>query len=100
MARRRPTSKAVTAADAPAERKPPGPEIRLVMVLLSNPPDPERLIRGKYPARATPIWALAAATRLSATATSGRRSIRSEGTPTGIRGGGVCQGAKARLKVE
>ena len=40
-----------------------------------------RLNTGKYAARATPIWALAAATRRSAAATSGRRSSSAEGRP-------------------
>ena len=42
---------------------------------------------GKKAARVTPIWALAAAARRSAAATSGRRCSRAEGAVTGIRGG-------------
>ena len=41
---------------------------------------------------ATPICALAAATRRSAAATSGRRCSSSDGTPTGMLGGGEASG--------
>ena len=49
---------------------------------------------------ATPIWALAAATRRSAAAMSGLRSRSSDGRPTGTAGGTGLNGAAAREKVE
>jgi hypothetical protein len=54
---------------------------------------------GKNAARATPMSALAAATRRSAAAMSGRRSSRVEGTPAGISGTRALQvGSAARRK--
>jgi hypothetical protein len=49
---------------------------------------------------ATPICALAAATRRSAAATSGRRWSSSDGRPMGMSGGASAGGAAARLNVE
>ena len=48
--------------------------------------EPDSVRFGKKAAVATPIWALAAATLRSASATSGRLSNRVEGTPAGTVG--------------
>ncbi len=62
---------------------------------LREPYDADRVSDGKYAAFATPICALAAATRRSAAATSGRRSSSSEGKPIGTRGIAAASGAAA-----
>jgi hypothetical protein len=53
---------------------------------------------GKKAARATPISALAAATRRSAAAMSGRRSSSVEGTPTGTSGSLAIQLGSAAMR--
>jgi len=73
--------------------------MRVVIAALSKPPEPVRVKMGKYAARATPTWALAAATRRSAAAISGRRSNKSDGRPGGISGGGAFHAAAGELKV-
>src|SRR3981081_3916861 len=71
-------------------------------LLLSKPAAAARLNTGKYAARATPICALAAATRRSAAATSGRRSSNVDGKPGSIGGGAVSvgKGFESRWKPE
>ena len=65
------------------------------MLPLWKPAEALSVTVGKNAATATPIWALAAATRRSAAAMSGRRSSSSDGTPTGMAGGPVASGAAA-----
>src|SRR5579862_620832 len=54
--------------------------------LLWNPAWAPSVSVGKYAARATPIFALAAIMRRCAAAISGRRSSSADGTPVGIVG--------------
>ena len=63
------------------------------------PPEAARSSLGKNADVATPIWAFAAATRLSAAAISGRRSRSSEGMATGIGGGATEMGARGIVTI-
>ena len=56
----------------------------------SYPATPPKVMLGNSAAFATPISALAAATRRSAAAMSGRRSSKVEGRPAAITGGRGC----------
>src|SRR5688572_7020235 len=58
---------------------------------LRYPPDAVRRTTGKNAALATPMRALLAASCRSASATSGRRSNKSDGKPAGIIGGLTSQ---------
>src|SRR5438132_10511139 len=78
MARRRPASNAVTTAEAPLVRNPLGPWMRVVIAVLSNPPEPVKVIAGKYQERAkrTERWQ---------TATRGLAQRCSDGGPVNPR---------------
>src|SRR5689334_12514013 len=73
--------------EGPTDQKRLGQVSHLAMLFDSRPPEAESLRVGYQAASETPIWALAAATRRSAAAISGRRSSSCEGIPSGIAGG-------------
>ena len=56
-------------------------------LMLAPPSAPLSVNRGKYAARATPIWALAAIRTSSAARISGRRSSNADERPAGTSGG-------------
>ena len=66
--------------------------IQLAACVLSKPAAASKSNTGKYAARATPISALADATRRSAAAMSGLRSSRAEGRPKSTDGGATSGG--------
>ena len=69
-----------------------GPLKRSPSDALSEPKKPVSAMRGKSDARATPMRAFAATSRCSASTMSGRRSSRSEGSPSGNDGERRCAG--------
>src|SRR5215831_21070060 len=79
----------VSETDGPTDQKRLGHISHLAMSPDSKPPEPLMVTVGYQADTATPIWALADAMSRSAVATSGLRSRRSDGTPTGI-GGGIA----------
>src|SRR5260370_16767080 len=80
------------------------PKVQMVLWTLTSfamsaacqPPFAKRLREGKYAARAIPTCALATAIWRSASATSGRRSRRSEGKPALIVGGSASNSFTGR----
>ncbi len=79
VALRRPPSKMVSEIAGPTDQNRAGQVSQFEASVLSNPADALKVSVGKYAASATPIWALACATRRSSAATSGRRSSSCEG---------------------
>src|SRR5262245_5947542 len=95
----------VSETDGPTDQNRLGHISHLAMSPDSKPPEPLMVTVGYQADTATPIWALADAMSRSAVATSGLRSRRSDGTPTGIGGGiavrlvggkGKCAGGLSR----
>src|SRR6185369_9513123 len=84
--------------EGPIDQKRLGQVSHLAMLFDSRPPEAESLRVGYQAASDTPIWALAAATRRSAAAISGRRSSSCEGMPGGIAGGVEMNAATGREK--
>ena len=67
---------------------------------ISKPAEPVKRNDGKKSAWATPILALAAAIKRSASATSGRRLRSSDGNPAGMTGGVASHDLGSILKLE
>src|SRR5579864_9255333 len=90
----------VSARLPPIDQKRLGHCARVLIELLSKPPDALNGMFGKNAALAIPICSLAAAAIRSLLAISGLRSRRTEGMTTGIGGGGVRNGAKGTVSAE
>eukprot|EP01022_Parablepharisma_sp_SALTPOND_P004192 TRINITY_DN118_c0_g1_i1.p1 TRINITY_DN118_c0_g1~~TRINITY_DN118_c0_g1_i1.p1 ORF type:complete len:1977 (+),score=693.89 TRINITY_DN118_c0_g1_i1:34526-40456(+) len=97
---RAPPSKMVWASCGPSDHTRPGSVNQSAKLELWQPPEADSVRLGKQAALATPILALAAATRRSAAATSGRRSSSIEGRPCGTGGATAVNGAFGKEKVE
>src|SRR5579864_3393983 len=90
----------VSATLPPIDQKRLGHCARVLIELLSKPPDALNGMFGKNAALAIPICSLAAATIRSLLAISGLRSRRTEGMATGIEGGAVRSGANGSVSAD
>src|SRR5215831_5467023 len=88
----------VSETDGPADQKRLGHISHLATSPDSKPPEPLSVTVRYHANTATPIPALADAIVRSAMATSGRRSSRADGTPTGIGGGTLASSASGSEK--